>query len=74
VVLVAERLEGGPVNSRVSTFPETGGWIKMHRFEENHGFDGDWCLESLVTIGAFVKQSVAARKSEVLEEGVVFGL
>jgi len=45
-----------------------------HRFEENHGFDGDWCLESLVTMGAFVKQSVAAGKSEVLEEGVVLGL
>ena len=43
------------------------------RVAENQGFDGDRRLESLVTMGAFVKQSVAARKSEVLEEGVVLG-
>ena len=34
MVLVAERLEGGPVSSRVSTFPDVfsmaEGWIEMH--------------------------------------------
>jgi len=56
VVLVAERLEGGPVSSRVSKFPDVSAWRRVdqnaQRVVENHGFDGDWHLESLVTMGA----------------------
>jgi len=56
VVLVAERLEGGPVISRVSTFPMFSAWRRVDanawRVVENPGFDGDWRLESLVTMGA----------------------
>jgi len=54
VVLVAGRLEGGPVSRRVSTFSDVSAW---QRVVENHVFDEDWRLESLVTIGAcLVKQ------------------
>ena len=47
MVLVAERLERGSVNSRVSAFPEVFGIAerrvdrKMRRVGVNHGFDGD---------------------------------
>ena len=54
MVLVAGRLEGGPVSRRVSTFSDVSAW---QRVVENHVFDEDWRLESLVTIGAcLVKQ------------------
>jgi len=51
---VAERLEGEPVSSRVSTFPDVfsmaaSGSKCTECGIENHGFDGDWRLESLVT-------------------------
>ena len=49
MVLVAEMLEGGPVSSRVSTFPDVSVW---RRVVENHVFDEDWRLESLVTMRA----------------------
>ena len=57
MVLVAERLEGGPVSSRVSTFPDVfsmaeGVPICTGVAVLNHGFDGDWRLESLLTMGA----------------------
>ena len=56
MVLVAERLEGGPVSSRVSTFPDVfsvaKGGRNARRVAENPGFDGDWRLESLLTIRA----------------------
>ena len=56
MVLVAERLEGGPVRSRVSTFPDVLAWRRVdrnaRRVAENHGFDGGWRLEILLTIGA----------------------
>ena len=56
MVLVAERLEGEPVSSRVSTFPDVfsmaEGGPKCADVVENHGFDGDWRLESLVMMGA----------------------
>ena len=54
MVLVAERLERGPVSSRVSTFPDVfsvaKGGPKCAEGVENHGFDGDWRLESLLTM------------------------
>jgi len=54
VVLVSERLEGGPVSSRVRTFPDVSAWRKVdqnaRRVVENQGFDGDCRLESLVTM------------------------
>ena len=53
MVLVPERFEGGPVSSRVSAF---SAWWRVdrnaRRVVENHGFDGDWRLESLVMMGA----------------------
>ena len=56
MVLVADRLEGGPVSSRVSKFSNVSAWRRVdrnaRRVVENHGFDGDWRLESLVTMGA----------------------
>ena len=56
MVLVAERLEGGPVSSRVSTFPDVfsvvKGGSKYAEGSSKHGFDGDWRLESLLTMGA----------------------
>jgi len=56
VVLVPERFEGGPVSSRVSVFPDVSAWRRVdrnaRRVVENHGFDGDWRLESLVMMGA----------------------
>ena len=56
MVLVAERLEGGPVSSRVNTFPDVFSVARVdrnaRRVVENHGFDGDWHLESLLTMGA----------------------
>ena len=46
VVLVAERLEGGPVSSRVSTFPDVFGVAKggpkWRSVAENYGFDGEF--------------------------------
>ena len=54
MVLVVERLEGGPVSSRVSTFPDVFSMAKggrnARRVAENHEFDGDWRLESLLTM------------------------
>ena len=56
MVLVAERLERGPVSSRASAFPDVfsmaEGGSKCTRMVENQGFDGDWRLESLVKMGA----------------------
>ena len=58
MALVAERLERGPVSSRVSAFPdvfsmaEGGSKCTEGGRKENQGFDGDWCLESLLTMGA----------------------
>ena len=56
MVLVAERLERGPVSSRVSAFPDVfsmaGVDRNARRVVENQGFDGDWRLESLVTMEA----------------------
>ena len=58
MVLVAERLEGGPVSSRVSRlrFQMFSAWRRVYRnarkVAENYGFDGDWRLESLLTMGA----------------------
>ena len=56
MVLIAERLEGGPVSIRVSTFPDVfsmaEGGSKCTEGGKNQGFDGDWRLESLVTMGA----------------------
>ena len=61
MVLVAERLKGGPVSSRVSTFLDvfsvTKGGPKCAEVVENHGFDGDWRLESLLTMGACLSRS-----------------
>ena len=56
MVLVAERLEGGPVSSRVVRFQMFSAWRRVdrnaRRIAVNHGFDGDWRLESLLTMGA----------------------
>ena len=45
VVFVAQRLERGPVNNRVSTFPELFGMARVdrnpRRLGQNRGFDGD---------------------------------
>ena len=56
MVLVVERLEGGPVSSRVSTFPDVFSMARVDRdawrVVENQGFAGYWRLKSLVTMGA----------------------
>ena len=59
VVVVAGRLEEGPVRSRVSTFLQMfSAWRRVDlnawRVAENHGFDGDRHLESLVTMGSYL--------------------
>ena len=60
MVLVAERLEGGPVSSRVSTFPNVfsmaEGGPKCAEVAVNHGFDGDWRLEFVDDGSMFVEQ------------------
>jgi len=54
--MVAERLEGGPVSSRVSTFPDVFSVAKGGpKCAEGGGKPwvyGDWRLESLLTMGA----------------------
>ena len=57
MVLVAERLEGGPVSSRVSTFPDVFSVDRnAQRVAENHGFDGDWRLEFVDDGSMFVEE------------------
>ena len=52
MVLVAERLEGGPVSSRVSTFPDVFSMAEDGSKCTECGRKPDWRLESLVTMGA----------------------
>jgi len=52
---------GEVVGSGEGTFPDVFGMAEgdrnAWRVGDNHGFDGDWRLESMVTMGAkFVKQ------------------
>jgi len=61
VLFVVERLQRGPVNRTVSTFPEVFGMVgmdrKAQRAGENLGF-GNWRLESLVMVGAYLSTRV----------------
>jgi len=50
VVLIAQRLERGPVYSRVGAFPSV--LSVARRVEVNQGLNLVWCLKSLVMTGA----------------------
>jgi len=59
---VTERLEGGPVSSRVSRFPDVfsmaEGGSKCTEGGRKPWVDGDWRLESLVTMEACLSSRV----------------
>jgi len=71
VVLFAERLEGGPVSSRVSTFPDVSAWRRVdrnaRRVAENHGFDGDLSVVILPTATPTCVQNLKSLALAVVE-------